>query len=271
MESDMRSIVLLKYVVTGSLASTCVLAILLVSVTASLTAQQPQDISIAVVEPRPLASVVEQLEKRFGWVVTYEDPSYVHESEIADVTAAVSRNPGSSKKVFVPLGGSFAFRYQLSLPPQAQAPAVLAALIEQYNGSQLAGRFRLLTTDRTYHVLPAMAKDDLAALRPYRSILDATISIPDGDRNALEMLEAILNAVKATGDTRLAMGTVPMGLLSRTTVQGGAKGEAARVVLLRTLQATNQKLSWQLFCHPGKTGPCALNIHVVPAAPTIGK
>ena len=41
--------------------------------------------------PRPVAAAVLQVEKHFGWVVTYEDTSYVHPDDIVDHKAGSSR------------------------------------------------------------------------------------------------------------------------------------------------------------------------------------
>jgi len=39
-------------------------------------------------DPRPVAKAVQRLETLYGLPVTYEDPQYVHESEVADVSVA---------------------------------------------------------------------------------------------------------------------------------------------------------------------------------------
>jgi hypothetical protein len=38
--------------------------------------QRPRHIDLSVVDPRPLAAAILELEKRFEWVITYEDPPY---------------------------------------------------------------------------------------------------------------------------------------------------------------------------------------------------
>jgi len=95
------------------------------------------------------------------------------------------------------------------------------------------------------------------------SLLDARISIPEGDRSVFGMLGLISEAVSKSAAATLTVGAVPLNVMMQTRVQGGANNESARTVLLRTLAANNQKLSWKLFCGPGATPECALNIHVV--------
>lgn len=41
-----------------------------------IEARQPESIDLSVVSGRPLADAIRELEDRFGWVITYEDPPY---------------------------------------------------------------------------------------------------------------------------------------------------------------------------------------------------
>jgi hypothetical protein len=41
--------------------------------------------SITVESGRPVAAAVKELEARFAWPITYEDPPYAHADEIVDV------------------------------------------------------------------------------------------------------------------------------------------------------------------------------------------
>ncbi len=42
--------------------------------------------TITVQSGRPVGEAIEELEKKYGWEITYEDPPYVHYSDIVDVT-----------------------------------------------------------------------------------------------------------------------------------------------------------------------------------------
>ncbi|MGH6864402.1 MAG: hypothetical protein ACRECN_09105, partial [Methylocella sp.] len=42
--------------------------------------------TITVQDPRPVAKAIQELENRYGWQITYEDPPYIHYSVLADVT-----------------------------------------------------------------------------------------------------------------------------------------------------------------------------------------
>jgi len=231
----------------------------------SAAALRTQAVTITINEPRPLAAVLTQLEDRFGWAVTYEDPLYAHPSEMTDVTATVRRDGDLSKKVFVPRYGQFTFSYPASSganPSRSEQDALLTALLDQYHRSGNDGVFGLARSGDVVHVVPTMAKDASGSLRPYRSILDRNISIPEGSRSALDMLAAIQSAVNAGGDPTVGLASAPTNLLVQTRVQGGATNESARSVLVRTLSATNRKLTWRLLCQPARSA-CLLNVHLV--------
>jgi hypothetical protein len=220
--------------------------------------QDDQIITINVNSGRPLASVIEQIEKRSGQVITYEDPFYLYAADIEDVTLAVRRDGRTEPRVMVPRGGPFFFRYPAAARDQL---VVLERLIQEYSLSGHPGVFRLIRTGDVYHVVPSERRNFTGAFEPHASLLDANISVPVGDRTALEMVKAITEAVSSPGVARIAVGTVPLNAMIRTHIQGGAIAESARTALLRTLDAIHSQLSWQLFCDPGPTPVCALNVH----------
>jgi hypothetical protein len=226
--------------------------------------QQDQTVTIHVSTPRPLASAIEELENRYGWVITYEDPRYVYACDFEDLTLAVRKDYDLTKRVLVPRGGPFTFRYAVS--PSADAPdgsALLERLLQEYHLTGYPGVFRLIRTGSVFHIVPSESRNTLGQFEPHVSLLSANISITDRDRTAFAMLEAITAAMSRPGSARVGIGTVPVNLLMQVRVQGGARNERARTVLLRTLEATNQKLSWSLLCDPGPTPMCALNVYFV--------
>jgi len=80
--------------------------------------QEPSKESLSVNGARPVKLAAETLEKKYGWIITYEDPPYVHETELVDVTEKVRRDldkfkPGHAPKVFTPKGGELAFEYNI--------------------------------------------------------------------------------------------------------------------------------------------------------------
>ena len=224
------------------------------------SSQDNQTVNINVNSPRPLASAVEEIERRSARVITYEDPFYLYASDIEDVTLSVRRDGQTEPRVLVPRGGPFFFQYPAAASVDS---SVLDKLVDEYNLSGHPGVFRLIRTGDVCHVVPFERKNRAGAFEPHVSLLDADISIPARDRTALEMINAITETLSSRGVARVGVGIVPLNAMLRTHIQAGATLENARTVLLRTLDTIHPKLSWRLFCDPGPTPECALNVHNV--------
>ena len=228
----------------------------------------PEDVqtqTVSVNSERPLADAVRSLEERYGWIITYEDPPYADPGEMKDVTELVRRDGASWPRVLVPRGGPFAFAYAAPTVGAAgpDEAATLRGLLEAYASTGYPGGFRLVQTGTVFHIIPAMSKNLLGVTEARQSILDVKISLADEDRTVYGMLEAVTDAVsRATGVT-LSLGTVPLNALGRLHVRAGASEESARIVLLRTLAATNQTFSWRLLRGPQPGGSNVLNVHFV--------
>ena len=73
--------------------------------TNTATALQNASNRISVDDPRSLASAVEALERRHGWIITYEDPPYEFAADVIDVSRIARKDLDPSKpRVLVPRG-----------------------------------------------------------------------------------------------------------------------------------------------------------------------
>ncbi len=205
---------------------------------------------------RPVWKAIDILEARYGWRITYEDPPYVHESEIKDVTEQVRKDlhlyeKGKAPKVIGPKGGQIDVSYNVS--PKTGRPDNPAALIQMILDAHAArgnpGVFRLIQTGGIFHVVPVQAKNKAGQLVDQGSILDARIILPEQERTGMEMLGAIIVAVSQATQVKVVSGLVPINLNYRRSRQGAAN-ETARDVLIRFLHGT--KLSWRLFYSPSE-------------------
>ena len=221
--------------------------------------------AIEVVSGRPLAAALQEVQARYGWVVTYEDSFYEFKDDVADVTASVRRDGKSEPKVFVPLDRLLHFSFQNA--NLAQPQEVLMSLLDTYHASGNSDGFRLLRQGSTYHVVPTISRNAKGAFVKRQSRLDVRITLPEVERSTYSTLDAIVNEVNRISGTRLGMGTVPINLLMQTKARVGASNEVARDVLVRALAATGSPVSWRLFCQPFHPDDfCALNLAVVRVA-----
>lgn len=234
----------------------------------ALQTQTAQIIVDDINDARPLATAVRELEKRYGWIITYEEPPWEFAADLVDVTQNVRKDYDPTKpqsKVLVPRAVPLQFTYKVPNQSQpADAMRVLAALLDSYELSGNRGKFRILRTGTVFHVVPTMSDNSQGIPTPRSSRLEVRIELEPGERTALGTVRAILRIVSSLTGTNVVIGTVPTNLLSQTTVREGANDENARDVLIRTLAATKRNLSWRMFCQAG-SNMCALNIDIVGA------
>lgn len=234
-----------------------------VAIIATAMPLEGQGSALEVIDGRPLAKVVSELEARHGWRITYEDTFYEYQNELDDVTVIARRGnpPPGAPKVLVPRDRLFRFEYNaISNRPQE----VLAALIKKYNSDSYSDGFGLVQQGPLYHVVPIRSLDAKGIVKDRQSRLDVAVSVDDRDRNLYETLEVILKEVSTAVGMPVLLGNVPMNLLRSQRARVSAQNERARDVLVRALGGTKTNLSWQLFCDPGALRICAFNLHLVP-------
>jgi hypothetical protein len=230
-------------------------------------AERPAPLDVNVDDPRPLAAAIEALEKRHGWIITYEDPPYVFAGDMQDVTAQVRKDGAMHKKVFAPTGGQLHYTYERSAAASKDASAsIIKGLLQQHHATGNAGVFRLEQTGSIFHVIPTTHRNAVGAPETTASLLDTTISIDTKDQTLVEALRALVTALNRATGNNVIVGMAPLNLLLRTEIKGREAKGPARTILLQILEETGQTLSWQLFCMPGAPGEprtCALNLHPV--------
>jgi hypothetical protein len=216
--------------------------------------------TITVDDPRPLAAALDELENRYGWRVTYEDPPYLHDSEIADISHRIAR-AGSGARVLVPKGGRFTFA-----PPSrasaAASPQDIDDVVRSYNRKHRADAFTVIRGKALLHVVPVKTLGREGRVLPVTPLLDTPVTIPAKRRTALELLEAICEAITANAGQKLSLGAIPVKLLDSQVVASGAMETKARTLIEDVVLASGAPLTWRLL-HDPELAWYFLNIGVV--------
>lgn len=229
---------------------------------------QTTDREVLVVEDgRPLAKAVVELETQFGWVITYEDPPYIFKGDISDVTAIVRRDldkypPGEAPRVFVPKGGKFVFHYDARLSHDPLM--LLRRLVFAYHRDIGAASFKVGKSDGAFHIIPVTVRGNSGKQVLVTPPLNVVITLSSKVRTAFEELEEICATVSELAHSRLVVGTIPIGMFSKSLGKRGTSRITARHALDDLLEKTGNgvKLSWRLLYGPD-TKMYALNIHEV--------
>jgi hypothetical protein len=220
---------------------------------------------------RPLAEAIQMLETRYYFVITYEDPRYVHASEIEDVTEKIRRGPdkfgpGKGPRVIVPKGGVLSFDYDEALARQSDYHLTLVQQLVDANLAQgNAGRFRVEQQGALIHVIPTAIKNERGKVVAQSSVLDAVISVPKAERSGMQTLDAICAAVSQVTGTKVVFSGGPFNnLYLRYRNEEGITRKPARDALAEILAkiGNGSLLSWQLLYEPGMK-MYGLNVHVV--------
>lgn len=207
--------------------------------------------SIVANDPRALAQAISALRKEYGWLIDYEDPPYVSDSELVDVTDPKWRasHPGAPG-YRIAAGGPFQFVYVEGsdiLTPAAQ-DSILRQLVSAYNRSGNPGKFiARIQEEGRYSVIGISVKDRTEKEHNVDPILDTPITIPTEQRTAYEAIQLIVKELSIKSGVRVKFLMGPTNLLLQSQVSIGGNNLPTRVLLLQTLNATKRPLFWQLL------------------------
>lgn len=243
---------MIKYIIC------CVAAVAAMTVT--LLAQSGP---LEVYGSRPVSLIADELEKRYPFVITYEDPSFYAPSQLQDVTSEVRRGASSSQagRILVPRRESLSVQIPNAVVDAGEMQGLLEGLVNDY-GRGDSPQFAIRRTEDSFDIVPIRNVREGRAVS-MGSLLDAPISLPFQERTALEMIHQICASL-GRADRAVQFGSAPTGALAVKAVDGAAN-ERARDVLTRTLARSKLKMSWRLFfgnLSPEQQG-YMLNVHVV--------
>lgn len=206
---------------------------------------------IKVNNSRTLYEVVSALNDEYGWTVDYEDPPYIIESSLIDVTDPKWRAQHPDAPGFkIPAGGAFQFEYdeKEALSSSAGEAALLKKLVSEYNQTNNPGTFVIRSDENNrFSIIGITDGKNTEQISHFVPILDTLISIPIAPRSADETVDLILNELSAKSGTALGQFGVASNLLIQSKVLVGGDNVPARTVLLQTLNATNRTVVWSLL------------------------
>ncbi len=233
--------------------------------------------SVSINDPRPIAKALERLEAIYGLPITYEDPIYIHESQLADVTERIRREPHSSaNRVLIPKGETLSFTYNLpttGIYPgggrrQSNADrkaAVVEAIGSIFHGHAVSGgasTFTVIEDNGLFHVIPADFVNTAGNTEKATPLLDTTMTITPQQRTGADLVREICHSLSLSTGQTVVVGTTPASLLAKHATTIADSDATARSLLSRLFAEMRVPLSWQLFFDPGLQ-LYVLNIHPV--------
>lgn len=220
-------------------------------------------VPLSVSDPRPLAKAAEVIEVKYGVLINYEDPAFVHEDDVRDDTDPKYKQQNPAARALSVRGGQLDFGLEVLADGRGLASPLraLQTVVGAHNSRGLPGSFRVLQTRDIFSIVPDAVKDRSGRLASFTSPLDAKISIPEHEVTGTQLVELICEEITRASGFRVVPGLLPSNVLNNTTVVLKANNQVAREVLVQALSGLAwkqpgitilpRKLVWHMVYAPG--------------------
>jgi hypothetical protein len=196
-------------------------------------------------DSRPLARAVVKLQPRFAVPIAYEDPRYSFHDDIEDVARSVRKDlgkypPGHVPPVLIPK------IHQLVVEDESDPMKALRSLL---GAEERAGVvFELRDMKQMYAIVPSRIRGRDGSFQGEAPVLDARITIADGERTVTRLLHEVCSAVTGVTGTRVLPGIFTSGKrFDDLHIRTSAIDKPAREVLQSALAGTVEKPYWLLY------------------------
>lgn len=216
--------------------------------------------------PRPVDSAAIIIATEFGIAISVEDPPYVFQGDLKDVTSEVSRVANPSRRILIPKGGRLEIPFALNAEGMPQDLAGFVRDLVTAANALLPFAYRIDTEGTRVTLVPTKTRDVLGQLTEVTPLLDRRVTIPPGTRSILATAALMAEALSAQTGLRVSccqagVAGIPWGM---EHVQFEANDEPARNVLQRLIAATgpgpSDRTYWLLRCDSQPSSWCFINL-----------
>lgn len=220
--------------------------IALVAAAGSVCFAQTEGFRISASSPRPLTDLIDQLNSRYGWSITYEDAPLVASDDLIDITSPTYVGPGRAYTFFAkPISVQTSLPDPTVLSRQEEADGLsvralqketLEMVLTEYEQSGNHGSFKMVQNGRYIHVFPDRFRGEGGAYKPFESMLSTRVSIPNGNYRMDQLIWLVCDQVAQKRGLPIVHGTAPVGMLMAITLHESAYNERARDVLVNAFE-----------------------------------
>ena len=202
--------------------------------------------------PRPLAFAADELQKRHGMLINYEEPASNYAGDFID------RRPdyaSGSRHIIFPKTGHIEVEYIASNDKTAAVEnpeRLLRDLLADHAKRGNSGVFRVEEKKGIFHIIPAQARDEKGIFRDIRPIMDTLISFPEMDRTIADTIQEICRAISRQTSYKVVLASYPLNEFNQKHSSRGSANQSARDALLDVLRDTQRSFVWRLnYSNPG--------------------
>ncbi len=223
--------------------------------------------TLTINSPRPLDSAAMTLALHFGMSVSVEDPPYIFQDDVKDVTAEVARNHNPGRRVLIPKGGPLEIAFPVDAGGFPSHPQELLEKLVQHANAHYPFAYRLEAKDGFRTLIPTRMRDALGQVVEFTPLLDRRVTIPLGTRTIAETANIMTAALSAQTGLQVSccqgvIVGVPWGM---SAISFEAQDEPARSVLIRLIEADLQgkpnHYYWLQRCDPLPSKWCFINLN----------
>jgi len=205
--------------------------------------------------PRPLAQVLDAIQRKYAWVIDYEDPQYVSAGDLVEA-------PGDAHGQW-PAGGSFTVEFPATAP---DAEKTIRLIVDAYNKSKNPGRFEVRKGEQgSFYVIGTGAHDEKGGIASQTPVLDTPLTLPGEEHTVADTVRTICEQAGTQAHVNVALAISPRSLIDKNLVKVGGNKITARDLLQQSIQGTHHILYWRLLYDPTSKG-YLLNLHAVRSA-----
>lgn len=235
--------------------------------------------TITVTSGRPVADAARKLEVLYNWAITYEDPPYTYEGDLADANAPQRRAAREAGRpeghvLMTPRDVSFSFTLEdgphapedrprpTTRAPELPTRAAILTMLRSYSAS-LGGEetFTLTDSNGLFHIIPTQVRNAAGVFEKFTPLLDRTVIIPPGRRSGEDLVRQICQSLSEQSGVEVSPGAGPSNqLVQHLTSISSGPNETARSLLSRLFAELRLPASWKLSYSPGLY---VLNVHLV--------
>jgi hypothetical protein len=223
--------------------------------------------------PRPLLDLIEQINHKFGTVISYEDPPIIYPGALVDVTTPEYKGSGRAFRMITnPVSVEFTDLLNGGQTSSEQSADVerfrteqrnaVSALLGAYAKSGNLGTFAAIHTGKYSEVFPTVMRDENGQDKPFNALLSTPVHIARGSYRLDTLIWLVCQQIAEARNVTIIHGTTPTGMLLSITVKVDGLEKSAREVLVEAFEDANAfRLShgadnrvdfrWDLLYDPG--------------------